>query len=519
MKKITPLIFLLAVFAFNTSWADDLVMITSDDIILKEPEFTNFVKQRMPSLMKKIENLAKEIEPLHLNVDFKSFEQFWDSVKSYYSLRDELDTNIQEYEEETQQIREQIFKQKSLKSTSAIKLILDYKFLKKNIDSSNMSIETLDSDLVLLFEVLKNKPVKTEVKKAKDLRTYAAVMANSMYDLTNKKIKLKKFKKISETNFEPVKKDKNAGHLQDQFMKVATEYTGEVQLSKKIKVFFIGLGEMGGKVYNFELYVMENKRVTIAKLVNMLITIAVVLIIYHLIIKIIYSRFVVEKSKEYAVHMLTKYVMYLAIVPIILAGIGLDLTKITLLISALSVGIGFGLTTIVSNFISGIILLLEGSIRIGDTLELHDGTIVRVELIGLRKSVLHRWDGLDIVVPNTELVTKNITNITYMKDPITLKRIKFSIAPIEDIEKLEKVAIESAIKTLGGRENIIKDAPSLRFTGFKAYMLECELRIFMDYQKENIPPPVFLRNLLLDFKEAGIRVFNESLIAQDMAKS
>ncbi|HEY5868450.1 MAG TPA: mechanosensitive ion channel domain-containing protein [Candidatus Tectomicrobia bacterium] len=91
--------------------------------------------------------------------------------------------------------------------------------------------------------------------------------------------------------------------------------------------------------------------------------------------------------------------------------LGVDLTQMTLLVSALGVGIGFGLQTIVNNFVCGLILLLERPIRVGDTIEL-GGQLTKIAKIGLRSTTVRTADQADMIVPNTELITNRVTNWT-----------------------------------------------------------------------------------------------------------
>ena len=91
--------------------------------------------------------------------------------------------------------------------------------------------------------------------------------------------------------------------------------------------------------------------------------------------------------------------------------LGVDLTKMTLLVSALGVGIGFGLQTIVNNFVCGLILLLERPLRVGDTIEL-DGQLAKIAKIGLRSTTVRTGDQADMIVPNAELITDRVTNWT-----------------------------------------------------------------------------------------------------------
>ncbi|HJY83133.1 MAG TPA: mechanosensitive ion channel domain-containing protein [Candidatus Binatia bacterium] len=119
----------------------------------------------------------------------------------------------------------------------------------------------------------------------------------------------------------------------------------------------------------------------------------------------------VETGVSIAVTRLLHYALVSVGFVIALVVLGVDLTKMTLLVSALGVGIGFGLQTIVNNFVCGLILLFERPLRVGDTIEL-GGQRVKIMKIGLRSTRVRTSALADIIVPNTELVTNQVTNWT-----------------------------------------------------------------------------------------------------------
>ena len=91
--------------------------------------------------------------------------------------------------------------------------------------------------------------------------------------------------------------------------------------------------------------------------------------------------------------------------------LGLDLTKVTILVGAFGVGIGFGLQSVVNNFVSGLILLFERPIHVGDVIHLGDLS-GEVRRIGIRASVVRTWQGAEVIVPNAQLITERVTNWT-----------------------------------------------------------------------------------------------------------
>ena len=124
-----------------------------------------------------------------------------------------------------------------------------------------------------------------------------------------------------------------------------------------------------------------------------------------------------------AVDVLSRYGILLLGFFIALAAAGVDLSKVTLLISALGVGIGFGLQNVVNNFVSGLILVFEHPVQVGDLVEV--GNIFgEVRKIGFRASVLRTPDGADVIVPNSELIGSRVINWS-LSD--RLRRINISV--------------------------------------------------------------------------------------------
>jgi potassium-dependent mechanosensitive channel len=123
----------------------------------------------------------------------------------------------------------------------------------------------------------------------------------------------------------------------------------------------------------------------------------------------VYPRTRIAAGQSYALSSLLHYIILALGFVVGLGLLGMDLTKVTVLVGALGVGIGFGMQSVVNNFISGLILLFERPIHVGDVVELGavQGVVRR---IGIRASVVHTWQGADIIVPNSQLVTEKVTN-------------------------------------------------------------------------------------------------------------
>ena len=156
----------------------------------------------------------------------------------------------------------------------------------------------------------------------------------------------------------------------------------------------------------------------------------------------VYPRIDLAPGLSYAASSLLNYIILALGFVAALGVLGVDFSKVSLLAGAFSVGIGFGLQSVVNNFVSGLILLFERPIHVGDTVEVGNlsGTVRR---IGIRASVIHTGAGADIIVPNSQLVTDKVTNWT-LSDK--LRRIDLPIGviygadPKKVIEMLEQVA-------------------------------------------------------------------------------
>ena len=123
--------------------------------------------------------------------------------------------------------------------------------------------------------------------------------------------------------------------------------------------------------------------------------------------------------------------------------LGIDLTAFTVFSGALGIGIGFGLQKIASNFISGIILLLEKSVEQDDLIEMADGTSGYIRKANARFTLVETFDGKETMVPNEDFITNRVTNWTYsnLKGRI---EIAVSVSYHSDIEKAQALILEAA---------------------------------------------------------------------------
>jgi len=154
--------------------------------------------------------------------------------------------------------------------------------------------------------------------------------------------------------------------------------------------------------------------------------------------------------------------------------VGLDLQKFTILAGALGVGIGFGLQNIVNNFVSGLILLFERPVKVGDIINIDQnwGTITK---IGLRSTVCETFDNSEIIVPNADLIAQKVTNWTFSTKMVRVT-LPVGVAYGSSLEKVLKILIKAAAEH---PEVLPHPAPNSIFDGFGNSSIDFQLRFWV----------------------------------------
>jgi small-conductance mechanosensitive channel len=189
----------------------------------------------------------------------------------------------------------------------------------------------------------------------------------------------------------------------------------------------------------------------------------------------VYPRRGVARGLSYAYSRLVHYVILALGFVVGLGVLGMDLSKVSVLAGAFGVGIGFGLQDVVNNFVCGLILLFERPVHVGDIVEV-GGLQGEVRRIGIRASTVRTYQGADIIVPNSQFITANVTNWTLSDQ---LRRIdlpvgvNYGAAPQQVIKVLETVALTN--------KGILKDPPPRGlFMGYGDSSINFELRAWTD---------------------------------------
>jgi small-conductance mechanosensitive channel len=179
--------------------------------------------------------------------------------------------------------------------------------------------------------------------------------------------------------------------------------------------------------------------------------------------KVIREQQAIDVQTRELVAKFLEIAIFLVVGILLLNILGLDLTALAVFGGALGVGLGFGLQQIASNFISGIILLLERSLKVGDYIELEDGKAGILKEINMRSSALATYDGKDIMVPNEKFITSQFINWT-KTDPHQRYEVPFSVTYETDIHRVPPLIVAAV-----SRHPSVLQAPEAP---------DCELRSF-----------------------------------------
>ena len=210
----------------------------------------------------------------------------------------------------------------------------------------------------------------------------------------------------------------------------------------------------------------------------------------------------------YTVGRLSHYTIIIIAVLIALSSIGLDFSNLALVAGALSVGIGFGLQSIVNNFVSGLIILFEHTLRVGDYIELDTGLTGTVKSINVRSTLINTNDNIDIVVPNSEFVTTRLTNWT-LGERILRVRIPFGVAYGSDKELVKQAAMEAAAEVSYTLTNMKGREPDVWLTEFGDSSLNFLMLVWVNRQGAKRPTrtrSAYLWELETKLREYGIEI-------------
>ena len=223
-------------------------------------------------------------------------------------------------------------------------------------------------------------------------------------------------------------------------------------------------------------------------LFNLIVALVIVAITYILVRNIpgilevlVFSRVKLSQGTPYTINTLLTYILVAIGSAWAFATLGMSWSKLQWLFAALSVGLGFGMQEIFANFVSGIILLFERPIRVGDTVTINDvsGTVAKIRI---RAITLIDPDRKEVIVPNKSFVTGQVINWA-LSNTVTRLVISIGVAYGSDLALVKRLLLQAANE----QPSVLKDPePRALFLSFGASTLDHELRVYVGQLSERI---------------------------------
>lgn len=205
--------------------------------------------------------------------------------------------------------------------------------------------------------------------------------------------------------------------------------------------------EIINKILELEIFSLGKYIIKTSDLVTILVILLITRMVLWIIKKALFRKHKfgkIDTGTVYALYQIIKYIIWVMSIALMLEAIGIRVTLLLAGSAALLVGVGLGLQQTFNDVISGVILLSERSIKVGDVLEI-DLDVVKIESIGLRTSKALNRDNISIIIPNSLITTNKVINWSHQSDTTRFK-IDVGVAYGSDVDKVIKILEESALE-------------------------------------------------------------------------
>ncbi|MEE4287270.1 MAG: mechanosensitive ion channel domain-containing protein [Mariniphaga sp.] len=228
------------------------------------------------------------------------------------------------------------------------------------------------------------------------------------------------------------------------------------------------------ELINFEILKTDNIEITVSSVIIVILVFLATLIGLK-IIRGFFRRYIKKQEAErrsyWSVYLIFRYVVWVVVIVLMLETSGVKVSVLLASITALLVGVGFGIQQLFSDIASGIVLIFERNLQINDIIELDDGTVGRVLHIGLRTSKLKTRDDVILVVPNSKFVNDTIINWSQM-DYNTRFSVKVGVAYGSDTKLVSRLLLEC---THNNKNISAHPKPFVRFNDFGDSSLDFQI--------------------------------------------
>ncbi|MGY6552963.1 MAG: mechanosensitive ion channel domain-containing protein [Wenzhouxiangella sp.] len=209
-----------------------------------------------------------------------------------------------------------------------------------------------------------------------------------------------------------------------------------------------------------------------------------------------------DAAGRYTATMLLRYVLAVIAIITVFSLLGLRWSELQWMVAALTLGLGFGLQEVVANFVSGLIVLLERPIRVGDTITIgeYSGTVAKIRT---RATTIVDWDNREIVVPNKNFITERLINWS-LSDTTTRLVIKVGVSYDADVDQVRSALLAVAREH---PEVLTDPEPKAYFLQFGDSALTFELRVYVNQLRDRIPTTSELHTAIIKrFRQEGIEI-------------
>jgi small-conductance mechanosensitive channel len=237
-----------------------------------------------------------------------------------------------------------------------------------------------------------------------------------------------------------------------------------------------------GRIIEHPLLYINQRPITLTSIIVGIIILLIFIFLSKALRKIIktkiFPKYALDEGIQLVILRVIHYLLVGLGIIVAVQSIGLNLTSLAVVFGLLSVGIGFGLQNVASNFVSGLIILFERPIKIGDRITIGD-VLGDVENISLRATLIRTIDNISIIVPNSEFISSRVINWSH-RDPKIRVHIPVGVAYGSDVP----LVIKSLLEVAENHPELLKDpAPKVWFNEFGDSSLNFELLVWIPTPK------------------------------------
>ena len=480
---------------------------------------------KLIELKKELESLPDKIKELNeKSVILKKYKNTTQELQYIYykKLKEYYEKRLEDLQKKFPKLENFLFSKLKEVDFDIKKAQNEISLLKKQFIEAQRYYEKLNIELQK-WQILDNKTKIEEIEKKLNLyyqnqkRIYKELFKNQLIiwlnDIKNRD------KKAFEDDDEVLNYSK---HLGEKYYKAVSEIIGDFEqkaFGSKLIIYNtkkeaeITLKNIK-KIINYPLFNVGDKTITPVNFALMFFILIVGWYIGKYYKKTIYKIRKKYKISHSVATLLGNFGYYTILAVSFLTAlksVGLDLSSLTIIAGALSVGIGFGLQNIVSNFVSGIILMFENSMKVGDYIQIDENTKGEVVDISMRSTVIRTNDNIDLIIPNQTFIQNNVINWT-LNDDLVRFRVPFGVeygTKIENVEKIILSALEKSHLPYIKKHPKFDVTPRIVFIEMGDSSLNFELFVWVKGEYARRPRRTkseFLKMIYKALNEAGIGI-------------